>query len=98
MGMAGKLGINQEFLHGKKGLRNWDFGNFRDRFHGIRLRSRINCNPGNEKYMDLVVEKVRNPRNSELDPSWSSWAGVRNPREEENRENPGNSALGSAPL
>lgn len=62
------------------------------------LRSRINCNPGNEKYVDLVVEKVRNPRNSELDPSWSSWAGVRNPREEENRENPGNSALGSAPL
>lgn len=62
------------------------------------LKFRINCNPGNEKYVDLVVEKVRNPRNSELDPSWSSWAGVRNPREEENRENPENSALGSAPL
>lgn len=37
VGVAGKLGIDQESFHGKKGLRNWDFGNFRGRFHGIHL-------------------------------------------------------------
>lgn len=37
VGMAGKLGINQELLLDKNGLKIWDFGNFRDRFHGICL-------------------------------------------------------------
>lgn len=38
------------------------------------------------------MEKVKNPRNSELDPSLSFQGGKMNPREEKNQENPEKSA------